>query len=154
MAAVQDVVSCHSLAASGISASRYSAARFRTQDILLFATTTIGSPKTSPIREVVREMTTTASAPRLGAFREAFEKLRDSISAEDARSFEKTTLDDVWTTAREIEREQGQRQSLRNIRRIEPFLQAINKYSKVIEVLCNGTPYLPFVWVGLPPTLL
>lgn len=95
-------------------------------------------------------MTTNSSGPSLRVFQEAFEKLRDSISAEDARSFGETTLDDVWTTAREIERQQGQRQSLRNMRRIEPFLKAIDKYSKVIEVLCNGTPYLPFVWVGFP----
>ena len=90
----------------------------------------------------------TPTAPPLGAFQKAFNKLRDSISADDARSFEKTTLNDVWAAAREIEREQGERQSLRNLRRIEPFLKAIDKYSKVIEVLCNGTPYLPFVWVG------
>ena len=56
-------------------------------------------------------------------------------------------MEDVWAAARNIEAQLEVRQSLRNLRRIEPFLAGIEQYARVVEVLCNGTPYLPFIWV-------
>ena len=81
---------------------------------------------------------------------EAFEKLRRSISEEDAKTFATTELKDVWLAVREIENTQRKRQSVQNLRRVEPFLRGIEQYAKVIEVLCNGTPFMPYVWVCLP----
>jgi hypothetical protein len=78
---------------------------------------------------------------------EAFEKLRRSISEEDAHKFASTELNDVWSAIREIDSKQRKRLSAQNLRRIEPLLRGIEKYTKVIEVLCNGTPYMPYVWV-------
>jgi hypothetical protein len=80
---------------------------------------------------------------------EAFEKLRHSISEEDARTFAATELRDVWSAVREIENSQRKRQSVQNLGRIEPFLRGIEKYAKVIEVLCNGTPFMTYIWVCL-----
>lgn len=57
-------------------------------------------------------------------------------------------MEDVWTTAREIETQLQQRRSLRGFRRIEPFLHGIEQYAGVIEVLCQGTPYLPYIWAS------
>lgn len=81
------------------------------------------------------------------AFGAAFDKLKESVSAADAIKFQSTTLEDVWKATREIERTQKQRKSLKNLARIKPLLEALEKYSKSVEVLCNGTPYLPWVWV-------
>jgi hypothetical protein len=78
----------------------------------------------------------------------AFRKLKQSVSSNDALVFQSTTLEDVWKAAEEIERVQRQRRSLRNLKRIEPLLRALDKYSKPVEILCNGTPYLPWIWVG------
>jgi hypothetical protein len=78
---------------------------------------------------------------------DAFEKLERSISEEDAHNFKSTELKDVWAAAREIDSKQRKRLSAQNLRRIEPLLRGIEKYVKVIEVLCNGTPFLPYVWV-------
>lgn len=78
---------------------------------------------------------------------DAFQRLHRSISDEDAHKFASTELKDVWAAVREIEITQRKRQSAQNLRRIEPLLRGIEKYSKVIEVLCNGTPYMPYVWV-------
>jgi hypothetical protein len=79
---------------------------------------------------------------------DAFEKLERSISEEDAHKFKSTELKDVWAAVREIDSKQRKRLSAQNLRRIEPLLRGIEKYTKVIEVLCNGTPYLPYVWVS------
>jgi hypothetical protein len=77
----------------------------------------------------------------------AFEKLKCSISEEDAHKFASTELEDVWAAVREIDSQQRKRLSAQNLRRIEPLLRGIEKYRGVIEVLCNGTPYMPYVWV-------
>jgi hypothetical protein len=87
---------------------------------------------------------TTAS---ISSFEAAFNSLKDSVSAKDAAAFQSTTLEEVWKATEEIQLAQRQRKSLRNVRRVEPFLKCLEKYSKVIEVLCNGTPYLPWIWV-------
>jgi hypothetical protein len=84
------------------------------------------------------------------AFGAAFDRLKLSVSPADAARFQSTTLEDVWKAARDIERAQKQRQSLHNLARIRPLLDGLEKYSKTIEVLCNGTPYLPWVWVSPP----
>jgi hypothetical protein len=79
---------------------------------------------------------------------DAFEKLNRTISAEDAHKFASTDLEGVWNAVRDIQNIQRKRQSVQNLRRIEPFLKSLEKYSKVIEVLCNGTPFMPYAWVS------
>jgi hypothetical protein len=77
----------------------------------------------------------------------AFEKFKRSISEEDAHTFASTKLKDVWSAIREIDSKQRKRQSAQNLRRVEPLLRGIEKYAKVVEVLCNGTPFMPYAWV-------
>jgi hypothetical protein len=82
-------------------------------------------------------------------FKDAFDKLEQTINVDhpaDARDFYNTTLQDVRTAAKQIEQELAARQCLRNMRRIEPFLAGLERYSKVVDVLCNGTVYLPWIW--------
>ena len=82
-------------------------------------------------------------------FKDAFDKLEQTINANhplDARKLHDTTLQDVRTAARQIEQELGARQCLRNMRRLEPFFAGLERYSKAVDVLCNGTVYLPWIW--------
>ncbi|KAF7954690.1 hypothetical protein EAE96_005809 [Botrytis aclada] len=79
----------------------------------------------------------------------AFKRLRSSISQQDAHNFASTELKDVWVAIRQIDSTQRQRQSGQNLRRIEPFLRGVEKYSKIVDVLCNGTPYLSFIWAPI-----
>lgn len=81
-------------------------------------------------------------------FNAAFERLKEVISQEDARTFASTTMQDVWKAARDIEHQLEARRSLRGFRRLKTFLTGIEQYSKVIETLCNQTPYLPYIWVS------
>jgi len=83
------------------------------------------------------------------AFTTAIRSLRDTISSADAVAFQSTTIKDVWKAAEEIEQNQRKRKSLRAMKRIEPFLEGLEKYSRCIEVLCNGTPYLPWIWAPI-----
>jgi hypothetical protein len=56
-------------------------------------------------------------------------------------------LKDVWKAAQEIQRVQRQRLSLRNMARLKPLLETLGKYAQAVDVLCNGTPFLPWIWV-------
>src|SRR5438552_13364113 len=82
-------------------------------------------------------------------FKDAFDKLEQAINANHpikARNFHSMTIQDVHTATKQIEQELGARQCLRNMRRIEHFFAGLEKYSKAVDVLCNGTPYLPWIW--------
>ncbi|KAF7542513.1 hypothetical protein G7Z17_g11504 [Cylindrodendrum hubeiense] len=81
--------------------------------------------------------------------REAFEDLERAISVTDRINLRETTLDDVRNAAHLVEDELAARQSLRNMRRLEPLFNGLEYYSKSIEVLCNGTPYLPWIWAPI-----
>ncbi|MCJ1396240.1 hypothetical protein MMC18_009468 [Xylographa bjoerkii] len=68
----------------------------------------------------------------------AYDQLKSTISSQDALSFSNASFADVWKVARNIEREQGARQSLRNMGRIEPMLRTLETYAPVIETFCQG----------------
>jgi len=78
---------------------------------------------------------------------EAFERLQLNVLPEDARDFRYTTLNDVLTAVRDVERQLSEQQCLRNFRRLQPLLDGLERYSKVVEAFCKGTPYLPLIWV-------
>jgi hypothetical protein len=77
----------------------------------------------------------------------AFDSLQRSLSVEHQHTFGSTALQNVWSAIQDIETAQRKSQCAQNLRRIEPLLEALEKYAKVIEVLCNGTQYLSFIWV-------
>ena len=87
------------------------------------------------------------TAGSLHSCKTAFERLEQSVSHSDKIAFQSTEIEDVWQAARSIEREQRKRQATQNLRRIEPLLHALEKYSKPLESALNGTPYLPWIWV-------
>ena len=81
--------------------------------------------------------------------REAFNDLKRTVSESDSAGFPTTTLEDVIKTAHDIEDELAARQSLRNMRRLTPLFTGLQYYAKSIEVVCNGTPYLPWIWAPI-----
>ena len=82
-------------------------------------------------------------------FQSSITASQDSVSKEDVRAFATTKYKDVWAAAREIERDLERRKSLRNFRRLQPFLAGLEQYARTIDVLCNGTPILQHIWVSL-----
>ncbi|WAO86156.1 NACHT domain-containing protein [Fusarium falciforme] len=82
----------------------------------------------------------------------AYDELERTITPGDKRNFGNTTLQHVRKTALDIENQLAARQSLRNMRRLMPLFRGLEHYSKVVDILCNGTPYLPWIWA--PITLI
>jgi len=85
--------------------------------------------------------------------RVAFEDLERTITPEDARPFHSiTSVQQVRVAVLDIEKQLAARQLLRNMRRMAPLLNGLEHYAKVIDILCNGTPYLAWIWA--PITLI
>ena len=80
---------------------------------------------------------------------QAFKDLEKTICPADSVDFASTTIDDVRKAALAVERQLAARGSLRNMRRLEPLFQGLDHYRNVIDVLCNGTDYLPWIWAPI-----
>lgn len=82
----------------------------------------------------------------------AYDNLDQTITRQDSRTFSSMTLKQVENAALEIENQLAARQSLRNMRRLVPLFKGLEHYSRAVEILCNGTPFLPWIWA--PITLI
>ncbi|RYP13217.1 hypothetical protein DL765_006989 [Monosporascus sp. GIB2] len=76
----------------------------------------------------------------------AYEDLRQTIRPDDAHGLADTGLREVRSGVIDIENQLAARQCLRNMRRLEPLFRGLEHYSKTVEILCNGTPYLSWIW--------
>jgi hypothetical protein len=86
--------------------------------------------------------------------RDAFERFASTVTPDDRRLFHSTQLRDVRDEAMRIERQLRARRMQKNMARLDPFLRGMEHYSKVVEVLCNGTPYLPWIWAPVKLMLM
>lgn len=79
----------------------------------------------------------------------AFQGLKDAISNTDYTQLKDTTLEDVRLSIHKIEDYLGARGWVRNLKRLMPLITGLGHYAKTIEVLCNGTPFLPWIWAPI-----
>ena len=93
------------------------------------------------------------SVAAVDTIQQAFEDFERIVTPNDSFTFSATTLGNVRQAALDVERLLAARQSLCNVARLEPFFAGLEHYSKVIEILCNGTPYLPWIWAPVKLTL-
>ncbi|KAJ0120655.1 NACHT domain-containing protein [Diaporthe amygdali] len=84
--------------------------------------------------------------------RNAFDDLQKVITQQDSQDYDDCSLESVRQEALDIENRLGSRGWLCNMRRLKPLLDGLEHYSKVVDTLCNGTPYLPWIWA--PITLI
>ncbi|KAF8429162.1 hypothetical protein EV426DRAFT_210872 [Tirmania nivea] len=83
-------------------------------------------------------------APRV--FDDALREFKKQLPAKDLAYFEAVGLQDVEETIKKIELEQRAKRRMQNLTRIQPFLQVIAQYGKVIEVFLNASTLIAFVW--------
>lgn len=95
-------------------------------------------PRQPPIPKSVRQ-----------ALDAAFTQLETNIAPQDWEAGKSKTIEDVRKAALDIERQLAARGCLRNMRRLEPLLSGMEHYSMVMGTLCNGTPFLPWIWAPI-----
>ncbi|KAF4445870.1 NACHT domain-containing protein [Fusarium austroafricanum] len=85
----------------------------------------------------------------------ACERLQKQLSPDERLTIQNSTsIDHVRHAIGRIEQHLAARQSLRNLGRLSPFLDAIDRLTKPIDILCNGTPFMPYAWAPLKLILL
>ncbi|KAI1388865.1 uncharacterized protein F4822DRAFT_429482 [Hypoxylon trugodes] len=83
------------------------------------------------------------------AMKTAFDQLDQTVLPEDSHNFSTITLENVKKSALVLENQLAARKSLRNMRRLLPLFSGLEHYARVVEVLCNGTPYLSWIWAPI-----
>jgi hypothetical protein len=82
------------------------------------------------------------------AYDTAIERFKHKILSKDVETIEGTRMEDVWKVLKDIQGSENQAPSPLSPNRLEPFLKDLEQYSKLVEVACNGTSYLPWIWVS------
>src|SRR5436190_17913803 len=83
-------------------------------------------------------------------FEDVLAEFKKGLSADERADFEFTTITDVYNEIARIQKLQEKRGMLRNLRRIEPFITGMVRYSQVIEVFVSAKPnILAFIWVSV-----
>ncbi|KAI0161066.1 hypothetical protein GGR52DRAFT_586387 [Hypoxylon sp. FL1284] len=86
------------------------------------------------------------SGPNPDAFNRALQKFKQSISPDLARNFSSCTLADVRDACRDIQQQHGKERKLRNMRRLDAFVEAMEQFGKVIDMFVNASEFVCFVW--------
>jgi hypothetical protein len=81
---------------------------------------------------------------------EAVERFRDSVSPDDQAQIESTDLKDVLSALLDMQKYLQNKRENRNLRKLYPFVEGLQRYSGAIDTLSNGlSPYLPWIWVSI-----
>jgi hypothetical protein len=87
------------------------------------------------------------TAMRSDGFRQALARFSTSLTAEEESDFKLSSLNDVYETIQDIQERHGSARQLRNLTRIQGFLEGMDQFGKVVEVFLNTSEVLAFVWV-------
>ena len=82
----------------------------------------------------------------LKTIRQAFEEFEKDVNPTDRRTFTDMTLQQVRQALLDCEKDLDARGKNYNLRRIETFVHCIQHYSSSVDIVCNGTPYLAWIW--------
>jgi hypothetical protein len=81
-------------------------------------------------------------------FEDALKDFKKALSRRDQEKFKNVTLDDLKQNIGEIQATQQASRRMRDLTRLQPFLEAVEQFGKVIETFCNVHEIVAFVWVS------
>jgi hypothetical protein len=87
-------------------------------------------------------------------FKQVLDDFKKRLKPEEKAAFAGTTLFDLQNEANNLQEMQRKAKTAQNLRRIDPFLQAMAQYTEVIEVFLNTSSILCFVWGPMKSMLL
>lgn len=88
-----------------------------------------------------------ATASHAPAFERILEDFKKTLKKRDLENFKHTTYGDITKCIGELQETQHKTRRNQNLRRLEPFVEAIDQYGKVVAIFCNSNDFVPFIWV-------
>ncbi|KAL9618244.1 MAG: hypothetical protein Q9160_007014 [Pyrenula sp. 1 TL-2023] len=79
-------------------------------------------------------------------FQRALTNFSARLSKEEERLFQFTTFEELRNALALIQDEQRKRRENMNLTRIQAFLEAMEQFSKTIELFLNVSPFVAFIW--------
>jgi hypothetical protein len=86
--------------------------------------------------------------PLPASFTRGLAHFQKRLSAELIEEFQFASFQSLQEAIQNIQKEQAQKQSLRNLNKIRPFLNGLAQSSKIIELFINMQPLLAAIWVS------
>jgi len=80
-------------------------------------------------------------------FLSALDRFKAGIAPNLAAEFSICSIQDVRSSIRDIQRKQGSEGKLRYMRRLEAFVEAMQQFSKVLDLFVNVNDLFCFIWV-------
>jgi hypothetical protein len=81
------------------------------------------------------------------AFERALENFKGTLKNKEKNNFKLTTVEDLQQAIGELQQKQLSERRLRNMNRLKRFVEAMEQYGKVVDVFCNSTELVIFIWV-------
>lgn len=85
---------------------------------------------------------------RPSPFEEAIGRFTEGLRRRDVEDIRVTTLKHLKASIANLQARQHSQRRLQNLNRLEPFLEAIEQYGKVVSSLYGDINIVAFVWVG------
>ena len=86
------------------------------------------------------------------SFQRAVDKFEKNLTPKQKLEFPTCTLESVRQDVITIQERRGNQKTMRNMARIQKFLEAMDQYGRVVDALLNSTPFLGYIWVGSSPS--
>jgi hypothetical protein len=86
--------------------------------------------------------------PLPNSFNRALTDFQRRLSEQQIEDFQFASLQSLREAIQSIQHEQAQRQGLRNLAKIQPFIEGLTQYSKTIEIFVNMQPLVGAIWVS------
>lgn len=94
-----------------------------------------------------------AQVVQISVFQQALDEFRKNLREDDQNQIVCTRLEDLQRCILDIQEKHNTARWSRNMKRLKPFLEAMEQYGKVIEVFLNASEILCFVWVSFGLTV-
>ena len=78
-------------------------------------------------------------------------KNKSDLSTKQLTDMQMTSLPDLQSALAEMQSKQRSSRTMRYLKRLQPFLDAMEQYSSVINIFANTSDIVAFIWVGLRP---
>jgi hypothetical protein len=89
-----------------------------------------------------------APNPYVTGFERVLTRFKSDLKKRDRDNFQMATLEGLQQAVGDIQKKQQTERRMQNMMRLKKFIEAMEQYGKVLDVFCNSSQFVPFIWVS------